>query len=377
MFQQLLAITRNTFFESIRQPIMLVVLVAASVLIVLSNPLSAFTMDENQRMLVDIGLATVFLAGAVLAAFIATNVLGREIENKTALTVISKPVTRPIFLIGKYLGVSCAMCVAAMLMTLVFMLVELHTVIETVQDPIHVPVVIFGVGGALLGIGAATWCNYFYNTVFTSSVICFTTPALLLAYVLALNFAPDFSNQSIWLAFEGQIWLAVVSIFMAIFVLCAIAVSVSTRFGQLMTLVSTVGMFVLGLLSDWIFGRSIARLENGWLETAKLKGLVKEEEVTRVMEWTTGEVDQSTMVIDVATVPLLEMATMGEQVTFFLYWIGYSVLPNFQVLWLSDALTQQTVIPVSYVISTLIYGAFYSAAVLAIGLVLFQRREVG
>ena len=92
MFQQLLAITRNTFFESIRQPIMLVVLVAATVLIVLSNPLSAFTMDENQRMLVDIGLATVFLAGAVLAAFIATNVLGREIENKTALTVISKPV---------------------------------------------------------------------------------------------------------------------------------------------------------------------------------------------------------------------------------------------------------------------------------------------
>ena len=76
MFQQLLAITRNTFFESIRQPIMLVVLVAATVLIVLSNPLSAFTMDDNQRMLVDIGLATVFLAGAVLAAFIATNVLG-------------------------------------------------------------------------------------------------------------------------------------------------------------------------------------------------------------------------------------------------------------------------------------------------------------
>ncbi len=377
MFQQLLAITRNTFFESIRQPIMLVVLVAATVLIVLSNPLSAFTMDENQRMLVDIGLATVFLAGAVLAAFIATNVLGREIENKTALTVISKPVTRPIFLLGKYLGVSCAMCLAGLFMTLVFMLVELHTVIETVQDPIHVPVVIFGVGGVLVGVGAATWCNYFYNTVFTSSVICITTPCLLLAYILAMNFAPDFSNQSIWIAFEGQIWLAVVSIFMAIFVLCAIAVAVSTRFGQLMTLVSTVGLFVLGLLSDWIFGRGIARLENSWLEAAKLKGLVTQEEVTRVMEWTSGEVDESTTIIDVATVPLLDMATTSEQITFILYWIGYSVLPNFQVLWLSDALTQQTVIPVSYVVSTLIYGTLYSAAALAIGLILFQRREVG
>ena len=49
MFQQLFAIAKNTFFESIRQPIMLVILVAAMVLIVLSNPLSAFTMDENQR----------------------------------------------------------------------------------------------------------------------------------------------------------------------------------------------------------------------------------------------------------------------------------------------------------------------------------------
>ena len=163
MFQQLLAITRNTFFESIRQPIMLVVVISASILIVLSNPLSAFTMDENQRMLVDIGLATVFLAGAVLAAFIATNVLGREIENKTALTVISKPVTRPVFMIGKYLGVAGAMMVASLCMTLVFMLVELHTVIETVKDPVHVPVVIFGLGGALLGLLAATWCNYFYG----------------------------------------------------------------------------------------------------------------------------------------------------------------------------------------------------------------------
>ncbi|MEE3001265.1 MAG: ABC transporter permease subunit [Planctomycetota bacterium] len=377
MFQQLLAITRNTFFESIRQPIMLVVVISASILIVLSNPLSAFTMDENQRMLVDIGLATVFLAGAVLAAFIATNVLGREIENKTALTVISKPVTRPVFMIGKYLGVAGAMMVASLCMTLVFMLVELHTVIETVKDPVHVPVVIFGLGGALLGLLAATWCNYFYGMVFSSSVIAITTPILFLAYLLALNFGPDFSSQSMWLAFESQIWLAVVSIMMAILVLCAIAVAVSTRFGQLVTLVCTVGLFLLGLLSDWIFGRGIERLEAGWLDTARLKGLVTQEEVIRRIEWTTGEVEESMTIIDVATVPLSDMATTGEYVTWIFYWIGYSVLPNFQILWLSDALTQDTVIPYSYLLSTLLYGGFYSIGVLGLGIILFQRREVG
>jgi ABC-type transport system involved in multi-copper enzyme maturation permease subunit len=88
MLEQLLAIIRNTFFESIRQPVVLVVLLVATLLLIISNPLAAFTMEDDQRMLVDIGLATIFVAGALLAALVATGVLTREIENKTALTVI-------------------------------------------------------------------------------------------------------------------------------------------------------------------------------------------------------------------------------------------------------------------------------------------------
>ena len=59
----------------------------------------------------------------------------------------------------------------------------------------------------------------------------------------------------------------------AIIVLCSIAVAVSTRLGQLMTLVVTVGLFMLGLLSDWIFGRNIARIEENWLTLARNQGL--------------------------------------------------------------------------------------------------------
>ena len=104
LLEQLLAIMRNTFLESIRQPVVLVVCVAATILIVLTNPFSAWTMQDDQRMFVDIGLSTVFLATAVLAAFLATNVLSREIENRTVLTVVSKPVPRPIFIVGKFHG---------------------------------------------------------------------------------------------------------------------------------------------------------------------------------------------------------------------------------------------------------------------------------
>ena len=75
MLEQLLAIVRNTFFESIRQPIVLVVLVVATLLLILSNPLATFTMEDDQRMLIDIGLATVFLCGTLLAAFVATAIV--------------------------------------------------------------------------------------------------------------------------------------------------------------------------------------------------------------------------------------------------------------------------------------------------------------
>ena len=94
-------------------------------------------------------------------------------------------------------------------------------------------------------------------------------------------------------------------------------------------------------------------------------------------EWTSGEIEEISQVIEVATVPLTDLATSGEMAAWFMYWIGYSILPNFQVLWLSDALTQETVIPGTYLLGILVYGGLYTIAVLGIGIVLFQRREVG
>jgi hypothetical protein len=222
MIEQGLAIIRNTFFESIRQPIMLVLLIVATLALILSNPLSAFTMENDQRMLIDVGLATIFLCGALLASFIATNVLGREIYNKTALTVISKPVGRPLFVVAKFLGVAAAMIVATLYMIFVFLIVEQHGVLQTVRDPIHLPVITFGVGAVVLGLGAGVWANYCYNKVFSSTVICITTPLAGLAYVLSLNFSHDFSRQPPGEAISLSMWLALVALLMAILVLTAV-----------------------------------------------------------------------------------------------------------------------------------------------------------
>lgn len=377
MFQQILAIIRNTFFESVRQPVVLVVLVAATLLIVLSNPLSAFTMDENQRMLIDIGLATIFMSAALLSGFIATSVLGREISNKTALTVISKPVGRPLFVLGKFIGVTLAMMLATLFLFLVFMLVETHTVLETVKDPIHLPVVIFGSAAFLLGWVIAAWCNYFYNMVFTSSVIFFTTPLMLLAWFLSINFGPDFSSRPMGLGLKPDLWLALVAMMMAILMMCAIAVAVSTRAGQLMTILVTVGLFLLGLLSDSIFLSRIKDMEALWLAKAKEQGLTIQEESSRTISFISGESGEYTEVIDVSTVPLMDLATTQETAMYWLYVAGYDILPNFQVMWLTDAITQNHSIPPSYVVEAIFYAFAYSISAIAVGVILFQRREVG
>ena len=379
MIDQFLGICRNTFFESIRQPIVLVVLFVATLLIVLANPLSAFTMEDDQRMLIDIGLATVFIAGAVLSAFVATSVLTREIENKTVLTVVSKPVGRPIFILGKFVGVAAAMLISMAFMTFVFLLVDLHGVLQTVRDPIHLPAIAFGVGATLLGIAAATWANYFFDKVWTSSVIVLTTPLLAIGYGLALFFEHDFSIQPIGTDFKPDLWLVIAALAMAILVLTAIAMAISARCGQILTLVLTLGIFMGGMLSDWMIGRPIETIKATWLERAVEQGLTREETYRQTFRLQTGETQVAPIeeVRQVPEVALTSMAEGSELIQYGLLQTAYSIVPNFQVLWLSDALTQYRVVPPSYVIGAMVYGLTYMLAALGMAIILFQRREVG
>jgi ABC-2 type transport system permease protein len=377
MIEQVLAIIRNTFFESIRQPIVLVVVVTASLLIMLCNPLSAFTMEDDQRMLIDIGMATVFAAGTILAAFVATNVIGNEIKNRTALTVISKPVGRPLFVLGKFIGVALALMVCSLALLLVFLLVELHGVRQRAMDPYHVPVWTFSVFAVIAGFGIAVWCNYFYGKVFASTALCVTTPLLAIAYVMSMMFNADFEAQPIAASIRPQIWMGGICVVVAILVLTSIAVAASTRLGQLMTLVITLGMFMLGMLSDWFFGRRIRNLEQTWLARAEEAGQTETVEVVRAIELVTGEKVTATETIQQSLEPLRSFAEAGETAQYALYTVGYAALPNFQLLWLSDALTQGHVIPVTYVLQAIGYGVLYITVALSAGVILFQTREVG
>ncbi|MBC8202707.1 MAG: hypothetical protein H8E91_02650 [Planctomycetes bacterium] len=378
MFYQTLSIARNAFFESIRQPVLLVLVLAGMLLLMLSNPLSAFTMDDDQRMLLDIGLATVFTIGILIASFVASNVLGREVENKTALTVVSKPVPRPAFVIGKFVGVGLAISISMLLLSLVFVMVEQQAVLQTVRTPIHVPVVVFGTIALLVGTAVAVWCNYFYGFVFSSTWLCVTVPSMLIAYILVLNFGADFSTQPVSFSFRPEIWKALLAIQISVLILASIAIALSTRLKQLGTLSFTFIIFFIGMMSDAWFGYPIDQIESAWLDRASKDGKVQIVEQVRIMEKINGDIEEVTTESEevLSGTSLSSYAIGAEYSKWAAYNVGQAIVPNFQVLWLTDALTQDNIIPPKYLLRTTGYGMLYIVAAVSLGIVLFQRKEV-
>ena len=157
---QFLSIAANTFTQAIRQPIAAVLIAVTFAVLVASVPLAGWTMDtsgehhaSDQKMLLDLGVSTLLMGGLLLAAFSASSVLAREIADRTALTVISKPVSRATFVLGKFAGVAAAVAVGYYLMTVVFLMSVRHGVLSVATDVLDWPVVVLG----LAALGGRSW----------------------------------------------------------------------------------------------------------------------------------------------------------------------------------------------------------------------------
>lgn len=111
----LVTIAKNTLIETLRQPVYAVIISIALLLFLISPSLAMYTMDDDNKLLREIGLSTLFLASLFTAIFSASGAVSVELENKTIMTVLTKPVQRPIFLIAKFLGVmaAVALCITS------------------------------------------------------------------------------------------------------------------------------------------------------------------------------------------------------------------------------------------------------------------------
>jgi ABC-2 type transport system permease protein len=266
-----LAIARNAFLESIRQPVVLFLVLLAGLLLVFTTWNSGYSLgyvttesaevQADDKVLLDVGMSTIFVMGAILAGFIATSVISREIENKTVLTVISKPISRVSIIVGKYLGVVATLLVATIVMVCFLMLCIRHGVLSTAADDPRAPVITFGLLSVGISLVLAAWLNYFYGWNFPQTALLTLLPLALIAYGLAVAT----SNKWEWVHphehWKPQILTACLALGMAILVLSAVATAASTRLGQVMTIVVCMGVFVASLLSTFLVGRFVFQNE--------------------------------------------------------------------------------------------------------------------
>ena len=98
-------IARATTKEAIRQPVFLLLLALSLFILVLNTFLPFFSLGEDIKMLKDTGLATILVSGLLLAVWTASTSISAEIEGKTAMTLLSKPINRRQFIVGKYFGI--------------------------------------------------------------------------------------------------------------------------------------------------------------------------------------------------------------------------------------------------------------------------------
>lgn len=259
------AIARNTFIESLRQPVLLMLVLGNGVLTILITWMSAFSLADiesaevqgDNKVLLDVGLSTVFGCGALIAGFIATAAISREIENKTILTVVSKPISRSIVILGKFFGVSGAILIATIIMLVFLLMAVRHGVMSTAADTVDKPVVFFALGAVFISAFGGAWGNFFYRWNFPQVMTLLLLPLILAAYVAMLFVHKDWKFQGITVDFKREILMACACLVMAVLVLTSVAIAASTRLGQVMTIVVCMGVFVLSLMSNYFVGRQV------------------------------------------------------------------------------------------------------------------------
>jgi Cu-processing system permease protein len=118
MHSVILGIALNSWKQMVRDRIFYVVLIVAFLMLGFSYLLATLTIVESRKILLDFGFAAVSLASGFTAVYIGIVSVAREIEQRTVYTVVSKPISRSVYLLGKFLGSVLVLAVAHVLLSL-------------------------------------------------------------------------------------------------------------------------------------------------------------------------------------------------------------------------------------------------------------------
>jgi ABC-type transport system involved in multi-copper enzyme maturation permease subunit len=318
--RQFVTIAANAFMELVRQPVFLLLMTSSAVFeIFLATPYY-FAFGDEPKLVKNSTLAVMLLAGLLGAVLSASASLAREIRSGTALAVLSKPVGRAQFLLAKYAGLVMALT----LLTYVNLLAVLLT--SRMAFDAYGSTDLFAVGIFVLALVVAYllggFSNFFLRRPFVSDAVFCLVMTVTVAFVVINFYNKEGQPQAFATGVDWRLIPAAVLILFALWILAGLALACSTRLDMIPTLAICSAFFLLGIMSDYLFGR---RAEAG--------------------SWWAS--------------------------------VLYTVTPNWQLFWLADALDSgKSTFHWAYVGKAFAYVVGYVGAVLATAVLFFEEREL-
>ncbi len=124
-FGRILAIAHNTVREAIRSRVLYTLLFFAIALIGTGLLLSTLSYVERERILQDVGLGAIRLFSLMIAIFVGIGLVHKEVDRRTIFTILSKPISRSEFLVGKFLGLLATLWLQIAIMAACFAAISL------------------------------------------------------------------------------------------------------------------------------------------------------------------------------------------------------------------------------------------------------------
>lgn len=116
-------IALNTFKETIRDRVLYAILVFSVIMCFLATLLGSLSVGNNIKIILDLGLASINIFGAILAIFIGTSLVFKEVDRRTIYIILSKPLDRWEFILGKFAGLCLTLTLVVAVMSIVFFLI--------------------------------------------------------------------------------------------------------------------------------------------------------------------------------------------------------------------------------------------------------------
>ena len=178
------ALAHNTFREAVRDKILYSILFFAIGVIALSLVTQEITVGDRDKVVRSVAQGSIAAFGSIISMFLGISLVWKEVERKTVYTILSKPISRWMFVLGKYLGMMMTLTVVVVIMVLVY------TVLLSIQQTVP-PMVVY-VSAVMLIIELMLLTSW--ATLFST----YSAPTTAAAFTLAI-FAIGHLADDIWL----------------------------------------------------------------------------------------------------------------------------------------------------------------------------------